>query len=413
MSASHVRVLAPPIGELIAGQRMVTHFQPILSARRRSVVGLEALTRGMPDPGRLIDPKTLFAMAAEQGLTARLEAACCAMAASRFAALVTREPEWLLFVNLSLSIAHERQATAEMFRDTVRAAGLRPSQIAVEILEAEIGDMQQLCALVDTFRDAGFLLVLDDVGAGHSNLNRIPLIRPDILKVDRSLIAGIPQDYYKQETLKSLIGLSRRIGALVVAEGIETEDEAMVSLELGADLLQGYYLGAPSVTAASHLNDAATRVTKLADRFKRHTVQTINDRKVEHRRRQLVINRMLYQLSGAGLDRFDRILQGCIGEFSEVECVYVLDEQGTQVTDTVGRSTAAVRATSVLFHPARKGSDHSLKDYYYVLVGAELPQFTTEPYVSLASGSIGRTVSTTFRDASNRLFILCIDMARA
>jgi hypothetical protein len=65
-----------------------------------------------------------------------------------------------------------------------------------------------------------------------------------------------------------------------------------------------------------------------------------------------------------------------------------------------------------MFHPARRGADHSLKEYYYILLGVELQQYTTEPYVSLASGSISRTISTSFRDARNRLFVLCIDVVR-
>ena len=63
-----------------------------------------------------------------------------------------------------------------------------------------------------------------------------------------------------------------------------------------------------------------------------------------------------------------------------------------------------------MFHPALKGTDHSLKEYYYVLLGVELQQYSTEPYVSMASGNIGRTISTRFRDAHNDLYILCLDV---
>ena len=109
----------------------------------------------------------------------------------------------------------------------------------MEFLEARLEDVGRFGALADALREHGFLVVLDDVGAGHSNLDRIPLFRPDVIKVDRSLISGVGDDFYKQETLKSLVNLSRRIGALVVAEGIETDAEAIVALELGVDLLQG------------------------------------------------------------------------------------------------------------------------------------------------------------------------------
>ena len=70
------------------------------------------------------------------------------------------------------------------------------------------------------------------------------MIKPDILKLDRSLVTSIESDYHHQETFKSLVQLTRRIGAIVVAEGIETQAQAMVALELG-DLLQGFFLGHP------------------------------------------------------------------------------------------------------------------------------------------------------------------------
>lgn len=412
------RILAPSVAidALIADRRLVTHFQPILSARQQSIVGVEALSRGVPSAGEgeIVAPKTLFALAASQGLTARLETLCCETAVQQFAGLPGRPDGLMLFVNLSLSIVRDQSITADALRALVCAAGLSPAHVAVEILEAEIDDMQQLCELVASFRAAGFLLALDDVGVGHSNLNRIPLIRPDILKVDRSLISGIDGDYYRQETLKSLVGLSRKIGALVVAEGIETEDEAMVALELGADLLQGYFLGRP---AANGIDEGAGtspehRITTLAQRFKRHMVAQISERKREHRRNNLVLNQILWHLSGASVERFDGILADFVGHHPNVECVYVLDEDGLQVTETVGPAIATRRAAGILFHPALKGTDHSLKEYYYVLLGVELPQYTTEPYVSLASGSISRTVSTGFRDAENRLFVLCIDVVR-
>lgn len=64
-----------------------------------------------------------------------------------------------------------------------------------------------------------------------------------------------------------------------------------------------------------------------------------------------------------------------------------------------------------MFHPAPRGADHSLKEYYYVPMDVELQKFTTDPYVSLATGNVCRTLSTAFRDAiNNRMYILCIDV---
>jgi EAL domain-containing protein (putative c-di-GMP-specific phosphodiesterase class I) len=404
----------PSIAEIIRRRGTVTHFQPILSARQASIVGLEALSRGLLDDDPLIAPKTLFSMAAETGTRPELEKACYETAVRTFASLPNRPPELMLFLNLSLAVMREHDATAAVLQEVVSRSGLTPRQMALEILEAEIDDMHQLHKLIASFRDAGFLLVLDDVGAGHSNLDRIPLIKPDILKIDRSLVARIDGDYYKQETLKSVVGLGRKIGALVVAEGIETEDEAIVSLELGVDLLQGYFLGPPAGESdvRNGMDVAVQRVEALAQKFKRYMVRKIHDRRSEHRRCHLVMHQILGQPAKADVGQFDEILAGMMTEYPDVECVYVLNEDGIQATETIRNPRPPRREPGIMFHPARRGADHSLKEYYYILLGVELQQYTTEPYVSLASGSISRTISTSFRDARNRLFVLCIDVVR-
>lgn len=91
-----------------------------------------------------------------------------------------------------------------------------------------------------TYKEYGFLIALDDVGTGHSNLDRISLVKPDILKIDRSIIDNIDQRYHNQEVFKSLVNLSKRIGTMVVTEGVERKEEAILAFELGADMLQGY-----------------------------------------------------------------------------------------------------------------------------------------------------------------------------
>lgn len=353
-------------------------------------------------------------MAAAEGVTASLEHSCCKNAIETFASLIGRRSDLVLFLNLGSWMIQRSDASVEHLKRLVQSSGLSPDKIAVEILEARIDDVGQLQRLVRWLREGGFLLALDDVGAGHSNLDRIPLIKPDVLKVDRSLITHIGSDFHKQETLKSLVGLSRRIGALVVAEGIETEEEAIVALELGADLLQGFFLGYPSedggVSGPAH-PDLSGDVESLARNYKRYMIEKINNRKLHHRRFNVVLNEVLCHLANAEVDSFCDILQNAIRQHPSVECIYVLDEAGIQITETVWNPDVARRRGSVMFHPAPKGTDHSLKEYYYILLDVELQKYTTDPYVSLASGNISRTISTHFRDASSgKLYILCIDV---
>jgi len=107
----------------------------------------------------------------------------------------------------------------------VRQFNLNPNNVAIEIIESRVNDTGALNEFISRHREYGFLFALDDIGSGYSNLDRITITEPDLLKIDRSLISQIDINYHKQEVLKSLVNLARRIGALVVAEGVEREED--------------------------------------------------------------------------------------------------------------------------------------------------------------------------------------------
>ena len=420
-----IKAPAPPsVRHVIDSGALVTYFQPILSARQRSVVGAEALSRGVvgvealsraharkaPRPDQLIAPATLFAMAAEEGLTLELERHCRTTAIQTFAKLENRE-SLILFLNFDASALEQDPTCLDDLMARLHEANINPRNVAVEVLESAFDDAAKLRSLMDLFRAAGFLLVLDDVGTGYSNLDRIPLIKPDILKLDRSLVSGIENDYHRQETFKSLVQLARRIGALVVAEGIETQQQAMIALELGSDLLQGFFLGRPDVPGSLNSPDTSIRIDALARRYKASMIDKINQRKLQHRQFNIVLNQILCDLSRSSVEEFDDVLHTIVPQYPNVECVYVMDEAGTQVSSTICNHRVPQRNKGVMFRPAPKGADHSLKEYYYVLLDVELNKYTTDPYVSLATGHLCRTLSTCFRDSrNNKLYILCVDV---
>ncbi len=423
----------PSAADILAEGSVVTHFQPIFSVKQKSVVGVEALARGVnPGTHELIAPIKLFQMAEQENLSGELEKLCRERALKSFVsarddadnlilflnydptalAVKSSDDQKLLFLNYDAARQDPDGGSADTLLAEVQRLGLNPSRVAVEVLESRFDDVERLKRSLDRLRERGFLLVLDDVGAGHSNLDRIPLIRPDIIKIDRSLVRHVDSDYHKQETFKSLAQLARKIGSLVVAEGVETESEALVTLELGADLLQGFHLARPQGTTSLPAALDTAGVQHLARQFKHHMVRKINERKTQHRRYAIILNEILCELSNVNVPQFDEVLRQLIARYPQVEALYVLDEAGIQVTDTIC-SFPAGRAPKgrLMFKPALKGADHSLKEFYYVLLDVELQKYTTDPYVSLASGSICRTISTCFRDASNsKLYILCIDV---
>src|SRR6187551_1293712 len=126
---------------LLQTEAIATHFQPIFSVRQKSIVGMEALSRGRATDGRLIAPYDLFKSAAAEDLSADLERLCRRTAVGSFAGLPSRPDELLLFLNLDLAAdAADPRALPAALAALVRDADLLPRNVAVEFLEARLED---------------------------------------------------------------------------------------------------------------------------------------------------------------------------------------------------------------------------------------------------------------------------------
>src|SRR5690348_15296594 len=134
---------------LLATEAVATHFQPIFSVRQKSIVGLEALSRGTAANGRLIPPYELFKMAAAEQLHAELENLCRKTAVRSFSELGSRSDELLLFLNLDIAATDDHEELPATLATLVRAANLLPRNTAVEFLESRLEDVGRFGALAD------------------------------------------------------------------------------------------------------------------------------------------------------------------------------------------------------------------------------------------------------------------------
>lgn len=135
--------------------------------------------------------------------------------------------------------------------------------IIEEINESMVKDINSLQTFISLHRSYGFIIAMDDIGAGHSNLNRVAIVRPDFLKIDRALVKDLDKEYYKQEVFKSLINLARNTGALVVAEGVEGMEEAIAAMDFGVDMIQGFHFSVPREISNIPFNNLTRRMEKV------------------------------------------------------------------------------------------------------------------------------------------------------
>src|SRR3954470_3035943 len=211
---------------------VVPVFQPLVSLTTGQVAGYEALARFPHPPARR--PDEWFAVAQRVGLGPDLEAR--AVRAATEAA--DRPAGTFLSFNLSASALMSDAAIAALPYDL--------SHIVIEITENErVSDGDRLADRLKPLRARGARIAVDDAGAGYSGLQQVMRIQPDIIKLDRSLVANVDSDPAKAALIDSFVRFARRTGASVCAEGIETPEELKVLADLDVTYGQGFGLARP------------------------------------------------------------------------------------------------------------------------------------------------------------------------
>ncbi|SDF98798.1 diguanylate cyclase domain-containing protein [Klenkia brasiliensis] len=240
----------PPITtihDVLADEAVTSVFQPIVDLDSGAVVAYEALARGPEGPLR--SPVELFAAARAAGRLAELDAAC-RTAAFRGAVEQGLLAPLTVFVNVEPEVLDSAPLA-----DLLAIAESAPSQlrVVVEITERAIAARPaELLQTVQRIREIGWGLALDDVGADAMSLAFMPLLRPDVVKLDLRLVQDRPGPEVA-EVMNAVNAYAERTGAVVLAEGIETDAHLVQALALGATLGQGWMFGRPQPGPAAHL----------------------------------------------------------------------------------------------------------------------------------------------------------------
>lgn len=396
---------------ILRDETLEVHFQPILSLKKKSIIGVEALARPTDAiSGRTVTPLDLFVWAARNGRTVDLDRLCRRKALNAYSPMADTPQAPLLFLNFESSVLDQGVLGSGVLSKAVRDAGLAPEQVVIEINESKVADMEALQHFVESHRHQGFLFALDDLGAGFSNLARIGPLKPEILKLDRSLVEGIEKDYHKQEVFKSLVGLGRRVGSLILAEGVETEAELQTCVDLGADFLQGFYFGRPASPDLMSMELIDLHLSEAAERQRSRAAASLRKRREDADASMRLVVAMVEELSELPSAEFQGAMERLVHLSGTIECLYVLDSSGLQATPTITAPSKEAKAWTRLFYPAGKGADHASQEYYYAVGDGGPGRYSTEAYVSLASGKLCRTLSCRFPDASGERFILCLDI---
>lgn len=226
------------IQAVLAGNTLVTAFQPIRLLSSGAVVGAEALTR-FPGPSDTT-PEAWFVEAESVGLGVDLEFRAMETALTAAQGLPV---SLYIAVNISpLACLDPRLMTV------LKGSGLSWDRIVLEVTERhEVVDYDPLAAALRPLREAGARIAVDDAGAGFASMRHILQLAPDMVKLDRYVTSGIDTDPGQRALAAAMAGFARETGAMLIAEGIETPAELETLASLGIETGQGYLLGRPSI----------------------------------------------------------------------------------------------------------------------------------------------------------------------
>jgi EAL domain-containing protein (putative c-di-GMP-specific phosphodiesterase class I) len=228
-----------------AGVRSV--FHPIVKIADRSIVGHEALSRPIGMTG-FDSVEELFAFAESTDLLTDFERLCRATSIRAARAVPNRG---LLFLNASARAALDLDWANGAVDSLLQDSGISPRDVVVEITERlAVVRHDAFAATLRTFKERGFRVAIDDMGAGYASLQALASIEPEFLKFDVSLVRNIDKSSIKRSLLESLRSLGDKIRARVIAEGIEREEERTTLISLGVELGQGFLFHKEDVVVA-------------------------------------------------------------------------------------------------------------------------------------------------------------------
>jgi diguanylate cyclase (GGDEF)-like protein/PAS domain S-box-containing protein len=251
LAAAGARVQHADLLPLFADEANRFHavYQPIVALPSRRPVGVEALLRATTPGGLPVTPDVLFPAAEAAGWTHLIDRVGRTTALRDAAGWLPADQ--LLFINFIPTSIYRPEVCLRTTEQAARRAGIGLGQVVFEVTEGhQVQDIDHLEAVFDYYRSHDCKVALDDLGAGYSSLNLLVRLRPDIVKLDKDLVQALP-DATSVAVVTAIVEMVHSYGGQVLAECVETEEQAAVATDLGADLGQGWLFGRPERRTAT------------------------------------------------------------------------------------------------------------------------------------------------------------------
>jgi EAL domain-containing protein (putative c-di-GMP-specific phosphodiesterase class I) len=251
-----IGMTAEPLSEMVAddsselldilqNRRIESWFQPVIEAKTSDIWGYECLMRGRRADGSLVGAMQLLEWANKENLKFMLDRVCRETHLEN-AGRLNFGADCRFLINFLPTAIYQPEYCLQTSLAAMRRSNLTPRQVIFEVVESEkVLDTEHLLGILDFYRRNGFGVALDDMGSGYAGLTLLGDLKPDLIKIDREIVAKSVNSKSHFNICASLIRMGKDNGQLVLAEGVETAEEEALMESLGVDLFQGYYFGKP------------------------------------------------------------------------------------------------------------------------------------------------------------------------
>lgn len=387
------------------GYQLQSVFQSIICVNQGKTIGYEGLLRAHDEHGAPVSPQHVFKHTNSMNKTVFLDRLCRAMHLQNFAKLGL-DDHWI-FLNINPQVIIQGSRFGAFFREFLAEVPFPAERIVIEVLERNVANEEALAEAITYYRNIGCLIAVDDFGAGHSNFNRLWALMPDIVKLDRSLLLRALQQPNHYYLLSRIVSLIHDTGAQALMEGVETEEEALIALDAGVDLVQGYLFDKPKpLTQMAETDQVASSFEPFLSRFQTYTHVRLKQ----------------YRQSGQSyMDAFKaaitQIMQGQpilqVSEWlflmSNVSCCYMLDSQGSQLGDIFTNPKFCIPTRPAALRMFENNINWVRREYFQRAIVIPDQLHVTRPYVSRATARICVTLSQVINCPAGE-WVFCCDI---
>ncbi|MEQ5834642.1 EAL domain-containing protein [Marinobacter sp. NFXS9] len=386
------------------GLKLRTALQPIFSISHKRIIGYEALIRAFDTDNASVLPLHLFQLPTSDPEDVLLDRLCRYLHIQNFATL-DDDVNWL-FLNVSPRVVATGRRHDSFFGQLLSRIGFPPHRIVVEIVEQPTDDAEQLRDTVNYYKQLGCLTAIDDFGAGHSNFERIWNLAPDIVKLDRQILTRATNDKRARQILNGIVSLLHQSGCLVLLEGVETREQAMIAIDGGVDFVQGFYFRRPGLELAD-VTRTASDLDALLNDYKKNSETELDP---------------TYELSRYFRDRFQQATESIragitfasacrpLTRHHTVSRCYLIDDKGVQTEDTL-RSDNMIECFDPRFRPLENTHNADWFRQHYLRQALNQPNRlqVTRPYLSVTGAYMCVTLSQAFQH-DDTTKVLCCDI---